>query len=73
VRRVLAVLRSVGHRVAAVQTFLLLALVYFVALPVFALSRFGDPLRLRKPPVGEGLWRHRPPVEPTIERFRRLF
>jgi len=73
VKRVLSALRSVGRTVARVQTFILLALVYYCVLPLFSLSRFADPLRLAKRDPDQGLWRQRPPVEPTIERFRRLF
>jgi hypothetical protein len=73
VKRAIGALRAVGRRVARVQTTVLLALVYYGALPLFALSKLKDPLRLKEPPAGEGLWRPRAPVEPTIERFKHLF
>ncbi len=66
-------MRAVGRRVARAETTLLLTIVYFLVLPLFALSRLRDPLRLRRPRSGEGLWRRRQPVEPTIERFTHPF
>ncbi len=72
-RRFVSGVRAVGRRVARVQTRVLLTLVYFLVLPLFALSRLADPLGLRSPKRDESLWGRRPPVEPTVERFTHLF
>ena len=72
-RRFVAGVRAVGRRVAQVQTLVLLTLVYFLILPLFALCRLADPLRLRSAKRDESLWRRRSPVEPTVERFTHLF
>ena len=72
-RRFASAMRAVGRGVARVQTLVLLTLVYFLILPLFALCRLADPLGLRSPKRDENLWRRRPPVEPTVERFTHPF
>lgn len=66
-------LRGVGRRLARAETLVLLTLVYFLVLPLFALSRLADPLGLRQQAPGESRWRERPPVEPTVDRFTHPF
>jgi hypothetical protein len=70
---ILTALRLAGRWVARVQALLLLTLVYFVALPLFSLCRFADPLRLSRRRREESTWQPRPPVEASLERFSHLF
>jgi riboflavin transporter FmnP len=58
--------------VGTVVSTVLLSILFFVLLPVFALIRFKDPLRLR---LGgsDSYWEDHPPYEATLERSMRQF
>jgi hypothetical protein len=71
--RILTALRLAGRWVARAQALVLLTLVYFLALPLFSLCRLADPLKLSRRRHEESTWRPRAPVEPSVERFSRLF
>ena len=60
-------LRPVG----IVMTFLMMNAVFLLLLP-FALVRFWDPLRLKRPTAGT-YWVPIEDIEPTIERFKHPF
>ena len=51
---------------------LLLTILFFVVLPVFALIRLKDPLRLKFKPAGS-YWEDHQPHEPTVKRMMRPF
>jgi hypothetical protein len=56
----------------AVST-VLLTLLFFVVLPVFAIIvRMGDPLR-KKLTQDDTYWEDHEPYEPTLDRMERLF
>jgi hypothetical protein len=55
-----------------VSSFILLAALYFIALPVFSLLRLADPLRLSLRPSGS-YWEKTTPHDATLERMARPF
>lgn len=64
---------SVFVPVGIVMSTILLSVVYFVFLPIFALIvRFQDPLR-KKIHTGPSYWEDYPHYEPTLDRMRRMF
>lgn len=59
--------------VGIVVSTVLLTLLFFIVLPIFAvIVRAGDPLRKRLTP-DDTYWEDHEPYEPTLERMRRLF
>jgi hypothetical protein len=76
--RALAKLVYVGWMTAAMQlgavmTVVLLSILFVVLLPLFALIRFADPLRMRLRPPGESYWEDHKQHESTLERSARPF
>lgn len=61
-----------AHRVAAVQTYILITLLYGLIIPFFSLIRLGDPLRLRTKSC-TSFWIERPKREPGLEQVRQQF
>jgi hypothetical protein len=57
-----------ARRIGRFNTLLVLTVIYFLLIPLFALWRLRDPLRLR-PREGPTQWIDRSPVEQTAERF----
>ena len=61
-----------GMVVGGFVTRVLLTVLFFVLLPVFALIRFGDPLRSKLKSTGS-YWEDHQPYEDTLERNARPF
>lgn len=64
---------TVAMYLGTVMTFLMLSLMFFIFLPVFALIRLKDPLRLKLLPPGETYWEDHRQHEATLERTIRPF
>lgn len=64
---------SAAMRLGAVMTVVLLSVLFIVLLPIFAMVRFSDPLRLRLKPAGESYWEDHKHHESTLERTARPF
>lgn len=64
---------TVAMYLGTVMTFLMLSLMFFILLPVFALIRLKDPLRLKLLPPGESYWEDHAQHEATLERTIRPF
>jgi hypothetical protein len=60
--------RRGARRIGRFNTLLVMSVIYFLLIPIFALWRFRDPLRLRLR-EGPTLWIDRPSVEQTEDRF----
>ena len=71
-RRVYVVWMTGATYMGTVTTFVLLSLLFLIALPVFSLIRFTDPLRLRLLKSGS-YWEKPKPHEATLERMARPF
>ncbi len=63
---------TLAKYIGTVMTFILLSAMFFLFLPVFALIRLKDPLRLKLQETGS-YWEDHEPHEPTIERTMRQF
>lgn len=64
---------SFAFVIGGVMTVVLLSVLFVVLLPVFALLRFADPLRMRMKPAGESYWEDHKHHESTLERTARPF
>ena len=64
---------SVAFFTGGIMTVVLLSVLFFVLLPVFALIRFADPLRTKLRPPGESYWEDHVHHESTLERTIRPF
>lgn len=71
-RGVYIVWMSVAVVIGTVVTTLLLSLIFFIMLPLFALIRLKDPLRL-KLGTEPSYWEDHKSDEVTLERMRRIF
>ena len=63
---------AVGGVIRRVLTFVVLTVLYVLVLPVFALIRFRDPLKVRRS-AAASLWDDHETDEPTLERASRPF
>lgn len=63
---------AVGTVIRRILTFVLLTVLYVAVLPVFALIRFRDPLRLRRS-AASTFWDDHETDEPTLDRASRPF
>jgi hypothetical protein len=71
-KKIRAVWKRFAQRVAAVQTYILISLLYGLIIPFFSLIRLGDPLRLRTK-SSASFWIERPKDEPGLEQVRQQF
>lgn len=59
-------------KIAAVQTYVLMTLMYGLVVPFFSLIRFQDPLRLRQK-TDRSFWIPRKKTENSLEETQRQF
>ncbi len=65
-------MKSFANKLARIQTYILMFLVYFLIIPLFSIIRFWDPLKLKKS-SGDSYWETAKELDTSITGMKRLY
>jgi len=59
-------------KIAKVQTFILMSVIYFLLVPFFSLIRFSDPLKLKIKEKKDSYWEPKKEIDVSFDRMKHL-
>jgi hypothetical protein len=61
-----------AYKVAKVQTFVLMSIIYFLIVPFFSLVRLSDPLKIKIKKKTDSYWEPKKEMDVSIDRMKNL-
>ncbi|MFC1851429.1 hypothetical protein ACFL27_14625 [candidate division CSSED10-310 bacterium] len=64
--------KKIAAKIALVQTYILMLIIYFLIVPFFSLIRFTDPLRIKINKKSTSYWEQRDKIDLSIDKMKYL-
>lgn len=61
-----------ANKLARVQTFIMMTIVYFLVVPFFSLIRFSDPLKLKLKKKSDSYWEPKKEIDTSLDKMKLL-
>jgi len=61
-----------AFKVAKIQTFILMSIIYFLIVPFFSLIRFSDPLKIKIKKKTDSYWEPKKEIDISIDNMKHL-